>query len=120
MLTSSEFCDFSQEIGIASLNASDEDIIRLARCYWFSVEFGLCKEGNEVKAYGAGLLSSFGELKHVLCNDDPDTKPVLETWDANIASMTDHPLTTFQPLYFVADSVSSPSCFKPIHGYVFM
>lgn len=97
-----DFADFSQEIGLASLGAPDEYIKRLATCYWFTVEFGLCKQNNEVKAFGAGLLSSFGELQYCLTSE-PELKP----FEPSITSEQEYPITNFQPLYFVSESFKS-------------
>lgn len=94
-----DFAAFSQEIGLASLGATDEEIEQLATCYWFTVEFGLCKEGTETKAYGAGLLSSFGELSYCL-----SAEPKKQPFDAFVTSRTKYPITKYQPLYFVTDS----------------
>nr|XP_030119045.1 phenylalanine-4-hydroxylase [Taeniopygia guttata] len=93
------FAQFSQEIGLASLGAPDDFIEKLATVYWFTVEFGLCKEGDSLKAYGAGLLSSFGELQYCL-----SSKPEIQPLVLEKTSVQKYCVTEFQPIYYVAES----------------
>ncbi|KRZ59143.1 putative phenylalanine-4-hydroxylase 1 [Trichinella nativa] len=93
------FAQFSQEIGLSSLGAPDEVIQKLATLYWFTVEFGLCEQEGKRKAYGAGLLSSFGELQYCL-TDKPEVYP----FNPEITATTEYPITSYQPKYFLAQS----------------
>ncbi|OMJ26389.1 Phenylalanine-4-hydroxylase [Smittium culicis] len=100
LLAVPDFAEFCHEIGLASLGVSDSDINKLATFFWFTVEFGLCKnDKNELRAYGAGLLSSSGELEYSL-SGKPELKPLSLTETPE----QEYPITEYQPLYFVSES----------------
>jgi len=122
MFADRNFADFSQQIGLASLAASDEDIDKLASCYWFTVEFGLVEQQGKRKAIGAGLLSSFGEMEWA-CSDTPSpevrdmggmtanhpslTSPSVRPFKPEEAAVMPFPITTYQPVYFMAGSTEN-------------
>lgn len=99
MLADPEFARFSQEIGLASLGASDKEIEKLAAIYWFTVEVGMCRQDGQLKAYGASILSAFGELAYAL-SDKPEMRPFVAS-EVAIQEIEDQ---KYQPTYFVADS----------------
>lgn len=72
----------------------------LARFFWFTVEFGLIRSGKELRAYGSGLLSSFGELKHSIESQEVQRYPIQLEWAVNQYFEIDH----YQPLLFIVDS----------------
>jgi len=97
MFLDPDFADFSQAIGLASLGASDEFVQHLATVYWYTVEFGLIRQHAKPRAFGAGLLSSFGELEYCL-TDKPKTLP-FDPFNVE----HDYPICSFQPLYYIAN-----------------
>jgi phenylalanine-4-hydroxylase len=73
----------------------------MARFFWFTVEFGLMRgpEGS-LKAYGSGLLSSYGEIAHAIESPEVQRYPIQLEWAINQSFEIDH----FQPLLFIVDS----------------
>jgi phenylalanine-4-hydroxylase len=100
MLAIPEFADLSQKIGEGSLSADDEQVEKLATLYWFTIEYGVLFEDGKLRAYGAGLLSSFGELEHALSGEVE-----VRTFDPMLAKHTAYPITTYQPLLWSVGSI---------------
>ena len=72
----------------------------MARFFWFTVEFGLMRGEDGLKAYGSGLLSSFGELAYAIDSPAAQRYPIQLEWVINQYFEIDH----YQPLYFIVDS----------------
>ena len=61
-----DYANLSQEIGIASLGASDAVLSKLAAIYFHLIEMGICWEKGQPRIYGAALLSSIAETEKAL------------------------------------------------------
>jgi phenylalanine-4-hydroxylase len=72
----------------------------MARFFWFTIEFGLMRGKGDLRAYGSGLLSSYGEIAHSIDSPEVQRYPIQLEWVINQYFEIDH----YQPLLFVVDS----------------
>lgn len=103
LLTNRKYADFVQQIGLWSIGATEEEVKKFATMFWFTIEFGLCLENSEHKAYGAGVLSSYGELENAF-SDTSEKRP----FDPNHAAIEPYSEVKYQAVYFVCDSLERP------------
>ncbi len=95
------FADYLQAYGAGGLKASRLDACELlARLYWYTVEFGLIDTPQGLRAYGAGILSSAGELRHAVT--DPTTPRVAFRLERLMRTL--YRIDRYQDGYFVIDS----------------
>jgi len=102
MLAHHDFAEMVEHVGrlgVAAIAAGEGD--RAARIYWHSVEFGLAREGDELKILGAGLASSFGEAHSSLESETVERLP----FSVSRAVKTPYKHDAFQPRYLVSGSL---------------
>lgn len=100
LLAQTAVADFMQELGFLGRQALElGQLHRVARLYWYTVEFGLALEDGKPKIYGAGILSSFGESHYSL----ESAKPHRLAFDLKRVLRTRYRTDTFQQSYFVID-----------------
>jgi len=99
------FADFLQNYGLVCAGLSrQQDLDRMARLFWFTVEFGVIRQNGKIKLYGSGLISSHGESNYVLSGGpeirDFNLTEVLDR-DFNISEMQKvlYAVESFEQIY---------------------
>ncbi|HEU4433733.1 MAG TPA: hypothetical protein VFR51_10065, partial [Pyrinomonadaceae bacterium] len=97
-LASPRLAEINRLFGEAVRRTTDaREFDRLARVYWFTIEFGVLRESGQIKAYGTGLLSSAGELAEM-------HKAELRPLDLDAAANHVYDPTHYQSILFCAES----------------
>ncbi|TDS84379.1 phenylalanine 4-monooxygenase [Comamonas sp. JUb58] len=92
--------DYVQRYGQGGLKAERLGACEmLSRLYWYTIEFGLIREQGEIRAYGAGILSSSGELQHAVTSPLPQRLPL----SLERTMRTRYKIDSYQQTYFVID-----------------
>jgi phenylalanine-4-hydroxylase len=101
LLSNNNYVSFFKGISDIALKHIDDPraIELLGRIYWFTIEFGLIREQDELKIYGAGIISSLGETRHSLSNASQKLD-----FDVKIIFDTDFRTDILQDTYFVIQS----------------
>lgn len=90
------YAELNRAFGRAADRAEGDAITQLERLYWYTMEFGVVQEAGQMKAYGAGLLSSYGELERF------STHAELQPFNIDVMCATPHDPTEYQRTLFVA------------------
>lgn len=94
--------DYMQAYGVGGLRAAELGATELlARLYWYTIEFGLVREADGIKAYGAGILSSAGELAYSVTSPIPQRLPL----QLERTMRTRYRIDDYQHTYFVIDNL---------------
>jgi phenylalanine-4-hydroxylase len=93
------FADFLQTFGTLAEAASEDELTRLTRLFWFTVEFGLIREHGRVKVYGSGLISSAGDAANAL-SDRCDRRP----FSLEAVAAQPFEIDRFQDVLFLIDT----------------
>ena len=100
LLTLKPYAEFMHAFGRIALEAKPKDRVQLFRLFWFTIEFGLIQTPKGLRAYGGGILSSFGETTYALESQIPKRVP----FSAIDALRTPFRIDILQPVYFVIKS----------------
>jgi phenylalanine-4-hydroxylase len=119
MLADPVFADYMQAYGRGGLRSLGFGALnKLARLYWYTVEFGLIQEAEGLRIYGAGIVSSYGESVFAL--DDPSPNRI--GFDLTRVMRTEYRIDDYQQNYFVIPSldhllkVTLETDFAPLYG----
>ena len=103
LLFSQHYAEYLRAYGIGALKAAKlgpEALVMIGRLFWFTVEFGLIRASNGVRVFGAGILSSSGEIVHSIDSPTPRRLP----FDLERIMRTDYHIDRYQDPYFVIES----------------
>jgi phenylalanine-4-hydroxylase len=100
LLTNGPYAEFMHQYGKLALQADSKTQMRMFRLFWFTIEFGLIKEDQSIKAYGGGILSSKSEIIYSVESDVPERRPLIPM----DALRTKFRIDILQPVYFVIES----------------
>ncbi|WP_203309651.1 MULTISPECIES: phenylalanine 4-monooxygenase [Sphingomonas] len=101
MLADPVFADYLEAYGRGGQRALGLDALKyLGRLYWYTVEFGLIREGDDLRIYGSGIVSSYAESRFAL--DDPSPNRI--GFDIARVMRTEYRIDDFQQNYFVIPS----------------
>jgi phenylalanine-4-hydroxylase len=104
MLADPVFADYMVAYGQGGLRSLGFGALdKLARLYWYTVEFGLIQDNAGLRIYGAGILSSYGESMFAL--DDPSPNRI--AFDLERIMRTGYRIDDYQQNYFVIDSLDT-------------